>query len=95
MVTVLQRNAVSAVNADCPSTSVKCDVPPAEKQDVQNNESNANLYQGLSIGLLIAGTVAVGGGIVLLATAPSKSSTVSLAAGAPGTLAGLSIQASF
>jgi hypothetical protein len=92
---LLHNNAVSTLNDACPTPS-QCQAPPDQQASLNGTASNARLYEGLSIGLLAGGALAVGAGFVLLATSPNgKTPAVAVTTGAPGTLGGLSIRASF
>ena len=88
---VLHNNAVSNLNAECPN--LRCD--SAQRSQIESTEANARLYEGASIGLLAAGAVAIGGGIVILATSPKGPSAVTVTTGSPGAAAGLTLRGSF
>jgi hypothetical protein len=89
---ILHDNAVSTVNADCPNQ--RC--PASQETSIDGTESNARTYEAVSIGLIAASALAIGGGVVLLATAPrSPSASMSVTAGAPGAPAGLSLHGEF
>jgi hypothetical protein len=94
---LLHDNAVSTLNDGCP-VPAQCQASPEQQASLNTTASNARLYEGLSIGLLAGGALAVGTGVVLLATAPNanaKTPAVAVTAGAPNALAGLSLHASF
>jgi len=92
---IFHNDAVATVNTDCPN--LRC--PIAQQAQVLGAESDARTDQGVSIALLAASVVAVGGGAALLATSPgpkpSATPAVVVTGAAPGALAGLSIRGSF
>ena len=90
---ILHNDAVSTVNSDCPE--LRCQ--STQQGQVNGTESDARTDEGVSIALLAASVLALGGGVALLASAPRPSATpaVVVSGGAPGALAGLSIHGSF
>ncbi len=84
-----------------PYPFIAAEASPAEQASLNGTQSNARVYEGLSIGLLAGGALAIGAGIVLLATAPSAgrgakaTPAVAVTAGAPLAPAGLTLHGSF
>jgi hypothetical protein len=92
---VLHDNDVDTLKTACPTTT-NCPVTPSQYANLNGVESNARLYDGLSVAFLAGGALALGTGVVLVATAPNgKTPAVSMTAGAPSALAGLSLKLSF
>ena len=91
---VLHNNAVADLNRECPGG--RCNTNLVDQSQVQTTESNARMYEGVSIGLLAAGALAIGGGVILIATTPrSAAPAVSVTTGAAAAPAGLTLRASF
>jgi hypothetical protein len=76
----LHNGAVSTLNDDCPNG--RC--PAAQQSSIEGTESNARNDQTFSIVLAAGAAVAIAGGIVLMATSPSESKSVTVSAGPRG-----------
>jgi hypothetical protein len=91
---VLHNNAVSDLNRQCPGG--RCNTSVVDQSQIQTTESNARTYEGVSIGLLAAGALAIGGGVILIATAPKNAPpAMAVTAGAAAAPAGLTLRGSF
>ncbi|MGO8996344.1 MAG: hypothetical protein ACLQVI_23775 [Polyangiaceae bacterium] len=90
---ILHDNAVSTVNSDCPGGLC----PAGQEAQIDGTESNARTYEVLSTAFIAASALAIGTGVVLLATAPKSPATppIDVTAGAPGAPAGLSLHGTF
>ncbi len=88
---VAHNGAVSTVNADCPAQ--RC--PASEESSVNGTESTARTEEAISVALVAASALAVGGGIVLLVTSPHESTRMTVTTGAAGAPAGLTLRGSF
>jgi hypothetical protein len=77
---VLHNSAVATINGDCPGG--RC--PASQQSSIQGTESNARNDQTFAIVLAAGAAVAIGGGIVLVATSPSEGKSVTVSASPAG-----------